>query len=77
MIKNTVVELKEDALTHFIVSKEGSVRKKLLADFDKQLIERCIVLYNGNQTRIAEVLGLNRGTLRTRMKQLGLLVGAA
>lgn len=77
MPKNQVVDLKGEELTHFIVNKEGSVRAELLHELDTQLIKRCIVLYNGNQTRIAEVLGLNRGTLRTRMKQLGLLEGAA
>lgn len=77
MAKNTVIELKEDELTHFIMSKEGSVRGKLLDELDKQLIGRCMKLYDNNQTRVAEVLGMNRGTLRTRLKNLRMPLGKA
>lgn len=44
-----------------------------LAELEKPLIEATLRHTRGNQSRTAQILGLNRGTLRTKMKQYGLL----
>ena len=38
-----------------------------------QLLEKVLEYTRGNQTKAAELLGLNRGTLRKKLKQYGLL----
>lgn len=40
---------------------------------EKPLIEITLEQTRGNQTKAAEILGLNRGTLRTKMKSHGIL----
>lgn len=58
-------------VVEFILANKGEVRTKALDDLDKKLIEGCIAIYGNNQTKIAEAMGLNRGTLRKRMIELG------
>lgn len=45
----------------------------VLAEVEIPLLEKVLEFTRGNQTRAAEVLGLNRGTLRKKLKQYGLL----
>ncbi|WP_277561077.1 helix-turn-helix domain-containing protein [Acinetobacter beijerinckii] len=40
---------------------------------EKPLIEITLEQTRGNQTKAAEILGLNRGTLRTKMKSHSIL----
>lgn len=44
-----------------------------LAQLERPLIEATLKHTRGNQSRTAQLLGLNRGTLRSKMKQHGLL----
>lgn len=46
--------------------------QRLRIEFDTPLIERALIATGGNQIRAAKLLGLNRNTLRTRIKQLGI-----
>jgi DNA-binding protein Fis len=39
-------------------------------EFEKVMLEEALVMTRGNQTRAAEVLGLNRGTLRKKVSYL-------
>ena len=45
----------------------------VLAQVEKPLIEVVLAHAQGNQTRAAELLGLNRNTLRKKMKQYDLI----
>ncbi len=45
----------------------------VLAEIEIPLLEKVLEYTRGNQTRAAEMLGLNRGTLRKKLKQYGLL----
>lgn len=45
----------------------------VLAEMEIPLLEKVLEYTRGNQTRAAEMLGLNRGTLRKKLKQYGLL----
>lgn len=49
------------------------VYQMVLSEIEVPLLESVLVFTQGNQTRAAEVLGLNRGTLRKKMKEYGLL----
>ena len=76
MIKDdNVVKFDMGQFDRFIAEKDGVVRNELLSQFDRQLIEHCLKRFNNNQTVVASVLGINRITLRTRIKNLGIRVG--
>jgi two-component system nitrogen regulation response regulator GlnG/two-component system response regulator HydG len=53
----------EDAIGHLKQELENAERKRIV-----EALERC----NGNQTRAAEILGMSRRTLVTRLKDLGM-----
>ncbi|OOR85279.1 helix-turn-helix domain-containing protein [Moraxella canis] len=44
-----------------------------LAEFEKPLLIATLKHTRGNQSKTAQILGLNRGTLRTKLKAYGLL----
>ncbi|MFA5529983.1 MAG: DNA-binding transcriptional regulator Fis [Thiohalomonadaceae bacterium] len=44
----------------------------LLGEVERPLLETVLAHTGGNQTRAAEVLGINRGTLRKKLQQYGL-----
>lgn len=45
----------------------------VLMRVEKPLYEAVLVYTNGNQTKAAKVLGINRGTFRSKMKKHSLL----
>nr|WP_229803428.1 DNA-binding transcriptional regulator Fis [Halomonas qijiaojingensis] len=45
----------------------------VLAEVEAPLLSSVMDYVNGNQTRAAEILGLNRGTLRKKLKQYALI----
>lgn len=45
----------------------------VLAEVEAPLLASVMDYVNGNQTRAAELLGLNRGTLRKKLKQYALI----
>jgi len=45
----------------------------VLAEVEAPLFESVMAYTKDNQTRASELLGLNRGTLRKKLKQYGLL----
>jgi two-component system nitrogen regulation response regulator GlnG len=50
----------------------GDVHGALLARVEKPLIETALARTGGNQLRAAELLGINRNTLRKRIVELGI-----
>lgn len=48
----------------------NSIYGRLLSDFERPLLTRVLRATGGNQLKAAEVLGLNRNTLRKKIKQL-------
>lgn len=44
-----------------------------LGQLEKPLLEAVLRHTRGNQSKTAEILGLNRGTLRSKLKQYGLM----
>lgn len=65
------------SLTDFFRNLDGEPVNELyemvLAEMEIPLLEKVLEYTRGNQTRAAEMLGLNRGTLRKKLKQYGLL----
>ncbi len=44
---------------------------RLIAEVERPLIAACLALTGGNQLRAAEILGMNRNTLRKKVRELG------
>ena len=54
---------------------DGSLYHDALAEFEKPLIEHALRETNGNQVRAAELLGINRNTLRKKLGELDIRPG--
>lgn len=66
------------AITRYFATLDGDddpsdLYELFLAELERPLLEATLRHTRGNQSRTAQILGLNRGTLRTKMKKYGLL----
>ncbi|MCP4650623.1 MAG: hypothetical protein GY853_11165 [PVC group bacterium] len=55
----------------FLEKKTGALYKHILEIVEKPLIEMVLEKTDGNQKKAAAVLGINRNTLHTKIKKLG------
>jgi two-component system, NtrC family, nitrogen regulation response regulator GlnG len=53
-------------------AQKGVLYKSILEAVEKPLIEDVLKRTHGNQLKAARVLGLNRNTIRTKIKKLGI-----
>ena len=67
----------EKALRNYFVHLEGAsvtdLYNLVLSEVEAPLLESVMNYVKGNQTKASELLGLNRGTLRKKLKQYDLL----
>lgn len=67
----------ESSLSNYFHQLDGQpvtdVYQMVLAEIEAPLFEAVMTYTKDNQTKASEVLGLNRGTLRKKLKQYGLL----
>jgi Fis family transcriptional regulator len=67
----------EQALRSYFANLDGEqvtdVYDMVLAEIEAPLLEVVLEYTRGNQTRASEILGLNRGTLRKKLKDHGLM----
>lgn len=65
------------AVRHYFAQLQGEkpvqVYDMVLAEMEKPLLSVVLEYTRGNQTKAAEILGLNRGTLRKKLKAHGLM----
>jgi two-component system nitrogen regulation response regulator GlnG len=52
--------------------KEGQLYEHVLALAERPLLQAALERAGGNQLKAAQLLGINRNTLRKRMKELGI-----
>jgi len=69
-IKDKVVEF-EDSLYD---EKKGVLYKSVVEAIEKPLIEHTLERTEGNQLKAARILGINRNTMRAKIKKLGISV---
>jgi len=50
----------------------GNLYNMVLAEVEEPLLQAVLKYTNGNQSKASEVLGINRGTLRKKLKTYGL-----
>lgn len=67
----------EKALTNYFTDLDGQDASELyelvISQVEKPLFEIVLHQYNGNITRAAQALGLNRGTVLGRLKKYGIV----
>ncbi|MEQ5836048.1 DNA-binding transcriptional regulator Fis [Marinobacter sp. R17] len=67
----------EVALTNYFEQLDGApvtdVYQLVLSEVEAPLLEQVMRYTRNNQTKASTMLGLNRGTLRKKLKQYGLL----
>ncbi|MFZ5560062.1 MAG: DNA-binding transcriptional regulator Fis [Pseudomonadota bacterium] len=67
----------EQAMRSYFANLGGEqvtdVYAMVLAEIEAPLLEVVLEYTRGNQTRASEILGLNRGTLRKKLKDHGLM----
>lgn len=56
--------------TTFWNTHEGDIYRTVINDTEKILIEKALQKARGNQIVASRILGLNRNTLRSKIKQL-------
>jgi len=54
-------------------SEPGNLYRSVLARVERPLLRQALELAGGNQLKAARLLGINRNTLRKRLRLLGLL----
>lgn len=54
----------------------GDLYETVMNEIEKPLFIQTLQAVGGNQTRAAQVLGINRNTLRKRLAELGITEGA-
>ncbi len=66
----------EDAMEHYFQQLEGhptnDLYRMVLAELEEPLFRAVLKYTGGNQSKASELLGINRGTLRKKLKQYGL-----
>ncbi|MFH0887031.1 MAG: helix-turn-helix domain-containing protein [bacterium] len=56
----------------FFRENKGRVYKVMLESLEKPLLERLLDMTSGNQLKASRILGINRNTLRSKIKKLGI-----
>ena len=71
-LSNAVNESLEDYFTHLDGQPPHAIYNMVLGCIEKPMLEYILHKVAGNQSKAAEVLGLNRNTLRKKMAEYGL-----
>lgn len=71
-IRSCVTETLETYFHHLNGHNCEGLYKLVLAEVEQPLLETVMRYSEGNQTRAAQILGINRGTLRKKLQQYGL-----
>jgi two-component system nitrogen regulation response regulator GlnG len=67
-LKDKVVELESSLYPE----KKGMLYKAVLEVVEKPLLEYALERSEGNQLKAARILGINRNTIRAKIKKLGI-----
>ena len=57
---------------YFKTYKNGEIYRHVIGDLEKILIEKALEHSFGNQLTASKILGLNRNTLRTKIRKLNI-----
>ena len=71
-LRDSVKETMEAYLKQLDGASAGQVYSMFLQEVETPLLETVMAYVRGNQSKAAELLGINRGTLRKKLKMYGL-----
>jgi Fis family transcriptional regulator, factor for inversion stimulation protein len=71
-LSNAVTESLEDYFMHLDGQAPHAIYDMVLGCVEKPMLEFILNKVSGNQSKAAEILGLNRNTLRKKMAEYGL-----
>jgi len=71
-LRNCVEDAIDDYFTHLGGHPVGDLYQMVLAEVEHPLLTCVMKQVNGNQSKAAEMLGINRGTLRKKLKTYGI-----
>ncbi|MCZ6560005.1 MAG: DNA-binding transcriptional regulator Fis [Gammaproteobacteria bacterium] len=70
-------DLTEEALNSYFATLNGhqpnALYELVIGEVEKPLLRTVLDYADGNQSRAADILGINRGTLRKKLRQHGLV----
>ena len=72
-LRESVAEALDDYFDHLDGQPVTDLYDLVLAEVEAPLLETVLRVSGNNQSRAAKLLGLNRGTLRKKLKRYGLL----
>ena len=61
-----------DSVSHITKGNGGELYKTSVMEMEKDLISSVLARTDGNQLKAAKILGINRNTLRSKIKKLGI-----
>jgi two-component system, NtrC family, nitrogen regulation response regulator GlnG len=56
----------------FLTIQKGKIYQAVIGDIEKSLIEKALGYTSGNQILAAKLLGINRNTIRSKIKKLNI-----
>ena len=71
-LSNSIKESLDDYFTHLDGQPPHAIYDMVLGCVEKPMLEYILNKVGGNQSKAAEILGLNRNTLRKKMAEYGL-----
>lgn len=76
-LPNGLGKMVEEFITQYFQNHKGDLPaaglyQRLLKEFERPLLEITLRHLSGNQKKAAEVLGINRNTLRKKIQDLGM-----
>ncbi|MDP3787327.1 MAG: helix-turn-helix domain-containing protein [Candidatus Omnitrophota bacterium] len=60
---------------YFLTTSKGEIYAKVVGHIEKMLIEKALERSSGNQLEASRLLGINRNTLRAKIKKLNIVAG--
>jgi DNA-binding protein Fis len=69
-LENKVIELQDELFNE----KKGELYKSIVDRIERVLIGHVLEKTEGNQLKAARILGINRNTIRTKIRRLGINV---
>lgn len=73
MTQKNLLTINKEELERIVEISKGDAFRAVVEQVEAHLLELTLIQARGNQTLTAEMLGLNRGTLRKKLKNHGML----
>lgn len=65
-----MIAIYRDEIRKVLVKSDGDAMSVAVGALKSAMIKEALIMHRGNITRAAKTLGINRGTLRSIMKEL-------